>query len=912
MSRPAARTILLRAALALSLLLALYAALGFLLAPRLLRSAILKQGSAALKREVRVGRVEVNPFALSVRIRDLEVRDHGGEPLAGWGSLYVRVTPLRLLHRELGLAEVRLDQPAVSLTLQPDGALNVQDLLAPSGPAAAQAPAKAAPAGQKAQLGLYIGQLAISGARVTFTDRTRTPAFRSALGPLSIALSSFRTAGGGDSPYAFSGATESGETFSWSGTVDSRPLRSSGTISFAHLKLPKYGAYIKDQATVEVLDGSLSYGSRYELAWDAEKRVLALRDGRLEVEQLGLAPLGQKAALVALPRVEVAGIDVDLLGQEARVGAVRVKGGEVRVGRDAAGKLGLSEMGPRPPPPGAKPGAWRWSVGTVEVEGLRVPVEDRSTPVPARFALEQVAVKLGELRPGPETVCPLEASLLWNGKGKVEARGPIHPFGKRAELELAAAGLDLTPLAPFLESQPPLKLTAGTLGLKARTTFDGRGAEPRWSFAGEVRVEGLSLVSPAHREDQIQWRALELAGIDAGSTPPRAVVQSVRLVAPRFRLHVWEDGSLSFASKAAGKPVAKPAATARPAGRAAPAWRTGVGSFQIAGGEVALADRSVRPPALLTLGDIQARITHLSSDPSVRSVVDVRAKAGGAAPVSITGTLNPLQKEAFTDLKVASRGIDLSPFGPYAGKFLGYGIQKGKLHLDLGYKIVRRSLTATNVVKLDQLTLGDKVESPDATKLPVKLALAILTDRDGVIDLDVPVEGNLDDPEFRFGKVIWHTVLNVLVKVATSPFSLLSAIAGGGQEDLSMIAYAPGEDAPDAAAQKRLAALAKSLSQRPALGVEIEGTADPEQDGKVLRLQQFREEHPEVKGEPTPAQLAAVELDPEALPELAAERAHGVRDALVAAGIDQARLFLVEGGERARKEQGARVYFSVR
>ncbi|HZZ85607.1 MAG TPA: DUF748 domain-containing protein [Anaeromyxobacteraceae bacterium] len=906
-----ARRLVFRSSVVLASLVALYAALGFLLAPRLIRNAILEKGPAALKREVRVGEVKVNPFALSVTIRDLDVRDHGGEPLAGWGSLYVRATLLPLLHGEVGLAEIRLDRPAVRLALKPDGTLNVQDLFPPSEPAAAKPAQAPAPAAKKDGLALSIGRLAIEGARIAFADQTRKPAFTSELGPLSIQLSAFRTTGGGDSPYSFSGATESGETFSWSGTVDSRPLRSAGAISFAHLKLPKYQAYLEDQATVQVLDGQLSCSSRYQLAWDAAKRVFRLEQGKLAVEKLALAPLGQKAALVELPRTEVSGIDVDLLGEEARVAEVKVQGGEVRVAKDAAGKLGLSAMGMRPPKPDAKPSSWRWSVGAVAVEGLRVPVEDRSAPSPVRFTLDQLAVRIEGLRPGPETVCPLTASLLWNGKGKVEARGPIHPFGKRAELELTASGLDLSPLAPWIESQPPLKLTAGTLGLKAKTTFDGRGAEPRWTFAGDVKLDGFSLVSPAHREDQILWRSLELTGIDAGSTPPRAILQAVKLTQPRFRLHVWEDGAASFASKAPARPAGGAAAKA-PAGRSGPAWRTGVGTFQIVGGALDVADRSVKPPALLTLDDLQARITRLSSDPSVRSVVDVRAKAGGAAPLSVTGTLNPLQKEAYTDLKVASHGIDLSPLGPYAGKFLGYTIQKGKLDLDLGYKVVHRSLSATNLVKFDQLTLGDKVESPDATKLPVKLALAILTDRQGVIDLDLPVEGNLDDPEFRLGKVIWHTVLNVLVKVATSPFSLLSAIAGGGQDDLSLLTYASGIAEPDAAAHKRIEALAKSLTQRPALGVEIEGTADPVEDGKVLRLRHYQELHPDQKTAPTTEQLAATQLGPEALPGLATERAHQVRDALVTAGIDQARLFLVEGGERAKKEQGARVYFSVR
>jgi Domain of Unknown Function (DUF748) len=322
--------------------------------------------------------------------------------------------------------------------------------------------------------------------------------------------------------------------------------------------------------------------------------------------------------------------------------------------------------------------------------------------------------------------------------------------------------------------------------------------------------------------------------------------------------------------------------------------------------------------------------------------------------------------------------VDLSPLGPYAGRYLGYGIAKGKLDLDLRYKVENRNLVASNVVRVNQFTLGEATQSPDATKLPVRLALALLQDRAGVIALDVPIEGKLDDPEFRLGKVIWHTILNVLVKVVTSPFSALAALVGGGQKEISLLEFTPGSATFLPSAEERISLIAKSLAERPALGLEVEGTVDEAQDGQAIRHLELervlrnakaaamspapasseavmlspeervrfvralyaarfpaRAPAPTSSGETgalgapaktppataekelTPPEMeerliAGAEVTPDAYASLAAARAEGARDALVAAGIDQARLFLTQGGERAQKEKGACAYFTVK
>ena len=194
----------------------------------------------------------------------------------------------------------------------------------------------------------------------------------------------------------------------------------------------------------------------------------------------------------------------------------------------------------------------------------------------------------------------------------------------------------------------------------------------------------------------------------------------------------------------------------------------------------------------LAIQQFSGTIAGISSTEPRHADINLHAAVDGVGPIDIVGHINPSNQTATNDLKIAFKDVDLTPTSPYAGKYAGYRLAEGKLNLDLAYYLVGRKLESRNFITLDRFTFGEKVESPDATHLPVRLAIAILKDRNGQILLDVPVEGSLDDPQFRVRKVILHTLLNILEKAATSPFSLLGAVFGGGGEELSYQDFAPG------------------------------------------------------------------------------------------------------------------------
>ena len=278
-------------------------------------------------------------------------------------------------------------------------------------------------------------------------------------------------------------------------------------------------------------------------------------------------------------------------------------------------------------------------------------------------------------------------------------------------------------------------------------------------------------------------------------------------------------------------------------------------------GPSTFSDHYIKPNYSANFLEVGGRVSGLSSEETKMADVDLKGKLDNYAPLEISGKINPLSDDLYVDLKVDFKDMDLSPVTPYSGRYAGYTIEKGKLSLNLHYLIVKKKLDAQNRVFLDQFTLGDKVNSPDATKLPVKLAIALLKNRKGEIDLNLPVTGNLDDPKFSLGSVIIKIIVNLLAKAATSPFALLGAIFGGGEE-LSYLDFDYGSFALSEPGIKKLDTLIKALNDRPALKLEIEGHVDLEKDKEGLRQYLFNKKIKAQKlKEMVKSGMAAVSVD---------------------------------------------------
>ncbi|MGH8132680.1 MAG: DUF748 domain-containing protein, partial [Steroidobacteraceae bacterium] len=488
---------------------------------------------------------------------------------------------------------------------------------------------------------------------------------------------------------------------------------------------------------------------------------------------------------------------------------------------------------------GAQP-PWTVSAPDISVEGFKVSAEDRQFKPAALLQLSPLNLHVAGFNTSPDDTLDVTLDSTVNTSGKLTARARVTPRAGSVSAHIEAQRLGLAALQPVIAHYTSMTLVSGELG--ARLDIE-RHADGYLGVKGGTEISNLRTVDNELKKDFIKCKELRIADVSYRSTPARLRVGSVTALEPYVRMIIAPDRTVNI-SEVLTPPGARPmdAASAPPAAAAAPGARVAkaksppaapapppapltpfpvsIGAVRMVNGSANYTDLWIKPSFTLDMQALNGAVTGLSSDPQSRATVQLDGKVARYSPLKIAGEANLLSAALYTDIKMSFKDLDLTIVNPYSGYFVGYQIDKGKLSVDVSYKVDQRQLTAAQHFVVDQLQLGEQVNSPGAVHLPLKLAVALLRDRNGVIDLNLPMSGSLDDPHFRIGPIIWKVFVNLIVKAATAPFALLGHLFGGG-EHLNIVEFAAGSAALDKAAQDQLAALAKALNDRPQLKLDV-------------------------------------------------------------------------------------------
>lgn len=416
-------------------------------------------------------------------------------------------------------------------------------------------------------------------------------------------------------------------------------------------------------------------------------------------------------------------------------------------------------------------------------------------------------------------------TFAWSGDVTLT---PLHSAGT-----FKLTGFQITRYATYIEDIAPIQIVSGKMDMQTDYRVDVTGEEASLAISNvtldlsDLQVE---MTQPKPARALVDQLHLSVSGVKLDTAAKSIDVAEVRLTDLKTGVTLLPGA----ASTSAVAEVVTPVPTQSKASE------TRTNNFQIRIGEVVLdnasfhfIDESVEPHVESTIGEFNGSVKGLTSDLDTVAAVDFKGKVNNYAPFSISGKINPLASDLFVDLAISLKDDALLPGSGYSAKYVGYPLEKGALSLDLHYYVTRRELKAENKVRVDQLQLGEPSGSPDAIKLPVKLGIALLQDRHGVIALDVPLHGRLDDPKFRLAPLIAQVFMNVITKAITKPFALLGSVFGGG-EDLDHIAFDPGKADFTAGEVSKLDTLATALYERPALKLGIAGLIDPVKDREAL------------------------------------------------------------------------------
>jgi hypothetical protein len=460
---------------------------------------------------------------------------------------------------------------------------------------------------------------------------------------------------------------------------------------------------------------------------------------------------------------------------------------------------------------------------------------------PARMTLSAVSFR-GENHSNTKNArAKVRAQGTINNKGRMRLAGTlgIRPVGGR--LNVDAQGIEVVPFQPYLADQINFSLTSGAVGSKGTLTFDIGDGAPKINYEGSVQVADFASIEKDGSQDLLKWKSLDLGGIQFALQPMQLRINEIALAEFYARLILGADGRLNLQKLAAQKTETGDAAETKPANPAEPAAaapasdkQISIGKINLKAGNVYFSDFFVKPNYSANLTGVDGSISELK--PETPGDLAIQAKLDNAAPVDIQGKINPLSKDLYMDIAADAREIELNPMSPYSVKYVGYGIERGTLSFKVKYKVENRKLDAQNQIILNQLTFGEKVESPTATKLPVLLAVALLKDRNGVIDVNLPISGSLDSPEFSIGGIILRIIINIITRAVTSPFALLGAAFGGGSGgELSYIEFDYGQSNLSQSAETKIKSIATAMNNRPALKLDISGRVDPANDLEGLK-----------------------------------------------------------------------------
>jgi hypothetical protein len=788
---------------------------------------------------------------------------------------------LSVFTRAWGFDNVRVINPYVRVQMNKDRTFNFTDILEAHATTNA-APRSAAP---KKAVAVALRHLLVEGAKLEVTDLTPTKPFHRVIGPVKVELNDFHTDPNNRNPHVFTGTTETGETFAWGGSFSLEPVRAIGEFSVENIALKELGPLYQDLVNVEIRDGLAAFSVNYAFEMSATATNASVSNLTVSLKSFKLAQPGAEANLLELPELAVRGVRGDLLSREVEVGSVAVRGAELNVFRDSSAQFNVIQAATPNPNASAPAGIVllmqsatnviaqllsSTNLGTATLRELSVAdcavnYRDDACLPPAHLRVDQVNVTARNISNRPDTNMTAEVSLRWNTNGAIAVGvdATLHPLTVDAVLDVQQ--LQLAPLDPYLRPHVNAYILGSKVGLDGRVHLQAHpGGLPEVTFAGNAGLDDLNVLGNTS-EDLLRWGSLQFNGIAANLQPPAVTVSNVTLKDLAARVVVETNGQINVLAVLPRADANAPVTVAKSEPEASGAVKSGgikgvfaqvktvlgmdanaaaaldlpkveVGEVRVENSEIQFNDRSVTPQAHASLQKIDATVANLSTEAMQRAKIHVQTLVGGTGPVEVTAELNPLHAKEATHAKVSLKNVPLTPADPYAGKFLGYRLTKGKLNVDVEYTITDSAVKGKNVIMLDQLTLGSKVQSPDAISLPVKLGIALMKDTEGKINIDVPIEGSLDDPKFRLGKVIWGVVANVFVKAVTSPFSLLGGLVGGGAgEDMQYQVFAPGSTELTPQAQEKLASLAKALAARPELQVVAVGNLDMEADGWVLK-----------------------------------------------------------------------------
>jgi outer membrane protein OmpA-like peptidoglycan-associated protein len=600
--------------------------------------------------------------------------------------------------------------------------------------------------------------------------------------------------------------------------------------------------------------GALSLGFKVDAVAgsDAPQAIISNIDASLD--RLAVIETQTETSLLKWDSLKLEQGQVDVAKQAASIRRLVLNGGGTAVAREANGaiypvSLFESDSSPQPQIPATpkKLGAvksttaeksWLFNLGEMAIHDFGLGVKDKSPVGTLAYNLDAINASVKNVSNAGKTPLNFKLGTTIRQGGALSLAGTAAPTGEHAKTQITLDRFSLVQLQPYLSEFAALKLQSANLSTHLAVDFQQATPTPKIRVTGDANLANLDLPQSRDGKKFLAWGDLNTHGIDFSLTPDKLTIKELKLVEPDSVIAIHQDKSSNISDiirprKAAAPPSAQ---ASHGSGKSQPAFPVSIGRIVVEKGKVDFSDASLVLPFATRVHDFGGSIAGFALTPQSRMTLQLAGKVDEFGETRVDGSLSPLDIKQFSDINVIFRNVTMSSLSPYSATFAGRRIESGKLDLDLQYRIENHQLKSQNKITLEQFRLGEQVESPNATSLPLDLAIALLTDAEGKIQASVPVEGTLDDPKFAYGTVVWDAFTTLIKNAATAPFKALVSLVGSRDGDPGTVAFDAGRSEIPPPEREKLQKLAASLASKGQLKLTIHGGIDAKADAAALKV----------------------------------------------------------------------------
>ncbi len=811
--------------------------------------------SCNLDLSYRVSKAEQPKLMLGgkLTLADIELRELNGQKLFRMPKLLLDLGWANLFTQELHLTSLDIREPQLFVDRNSSGLWNFERII----PAKQTAPTKKTTPSEAEKADnlplVLIERLTLIDGQIHLRDDFVSGKFSEDIHNINLELENFSTHQQQKTVTSLKLQTDRNFTINLTGDLGINPPTATMNFVASSLPLKPYYPYLASFLSAP-LEGLLHFSGDIIYTKDSN---LLVQKAKLNLDDL-LVPFGEKDQL-SLAEFKIADSSFDLQQQMVKLGSIELNYGVISATKLADGRLSpllILKQQPAITDAQAEVKAkntepWEIGVESVDLQNFKLLFTDASLLKKPKVNISDFNFHIDNLSYPNATKSPFILATNIGKKGSVNATGTVIHTPLQLQAKTKIKAFSLVDLNDFIPENININLTDGKFYSNLAVNIKQQADKLSGNFSGEINISSFNLRNPHGEDELLAWKNLNFDGISGEIAPPTLHIKEIALSDYLARIEINTEGKINLAN------LTTPEANAEsideeqqdetanleiatdPTPQSQP-LDIRIDTLTLQGGTVSFTDNQLQNTFYTTMYNLGGRVTGLASDDEMKADVDLRGQLENHSPLTISGKVNPLSADLFADITLSFKDIDLTPMTPYSGTYVGYEIDKGKLYLDLNYHIEQQKITATNKVMIDQLTFGDSIDSDQATSLPVTLAIALLKDSSNEIHLNIPISGDLNDPDFSIGGVILTVLKNLLVKAATSPFALLGSMLGG-DEDFTGINFASGITTIDAEQLQKLSTLATMLAKRPALTLEISGFADRKLDPEGYRADKLKQ-----------------------------------------------------------------------